>query len=71
MVQGGQEASTLQCACGRAILCQVRRLGERLSTLAFFDDMPTSQTHGERVESCPGCGEQLEFLTLMLKNRRS
>jgi hypothetical protein len=71
MVQGGKEASTLQCACGYAILCEVRRFGECLSTVAFFDDMPTSRTHGEKVESCRGCGEQLEVLTLLPKNLRT
>ena len=68
MVQGEEEASPLRCACGHAILCEVMRLGERLSTLTFFDNEATSETHTERVESCPGCGEQLEFLMPFLKN---
>jgi hypothetical protein len=62
-----EEVATLRCTCGHAILCEMQRLG----TLTFFDAGPTSETHGERVESCPGCGEQLEFLTLVLKNLRS
>jgi len=40
-----------------------------LSAFTFFDAEPTSETHSERVESCPGCGEQLEFLRFLLKNR--
>jgi hypothetical protein len=65
-----EEASLLQCACGHAILCQVRCLGERLGTLAFFDNEPTSVRDAVRVESCPGCGEQLEFLRLWMENVR-
>jgi len=38
-----QEACDLQCACGYAILCEVRRLGERVGTFAFFDQEPTSK----------------------------
>jgi hypothetical protein len=60
----------LQCACGYAILCEVRRLGERVGTLAFFDHDPTSETYGERVKSCPGCDVHLELPRLLLKNLR-
>jgi hypothetical protein len=63
-----EEVATLRCTCGHAIVCEVRRLGERVGALAFFDAEPTSEIHGERVENCPGCGEQLEFLMLLLKN---
>jgi len=62
--------ATLQCSCGYAILCEVRRLGERLGTSVFFDNEPTSTTHGERVTRCPSCGEQLEFLRLWVENLR-
>ena len=68
MVRGEEESNPLRCACGHAILCEVRRLGERLSTLAFFDAEPTSEIHGESIESCPSCGKQLGFLMLLLKN---
>jgi hypothetical protein len=64
------EAVTLRCPCGHAILCEVRRLVERVGIVAFFDDESTSETYGERVRSCPGCGEQLEFHTLLLRNLR-
>lgn len=65
-----EEAVTLCCPCGYAILCEVRRLVERMGTVAFFDGESTSETYGERVRNCPGCGEQLEFLTLLLSNLR-
>lgn len=64
----GGEMAKLQCRCGHAILCKVRCLGERLGTLTFFDAELMSETHGERVESCPSCGEHLEFFRLLLKN---
>lgn len=71
MVQG-QEASVLWCPCGHAILCQVRSLGERLGALAFYDNAASTTTHddAERLESCPGCGEPLEFLRLYLETLR-
>ncbi len=58
----------LQCPCGYAILCDVRCFRERLGTLAFLDNEQTSQTYGERVRSCPGCGEQLEAVRLFSKS---
>ncbi len=65
-----KEVATLRCACGYAILCEVRSLMERLGAAVFFDDESTSETYGETIESCPGCGEHLEFLTLLLRNLR-
>jgi hypothetical protein len=68
-VQQQQEAATtLRCACGHGILCELMRQGKRLGFLAFFDDEPTSETRGERVESCPGCGEQLGVLMPFLRS---
>jgi hypothetical protein len=26
----------------------------------FFDDLETSETHGEQLTHCPGCGRRLE-----------
>jgi hypothetical protein len=54
----------LRCVCGHAILCEVQPEGERIGFLAFFDDEPTSETHGRRVKECPTCGEQLGFPVL-------
>ena len=65
-----EEAVTPRCPCGYAILCEVRRMVECMGTVAYFDDESTSETYGERVRNCPGCGEQLEFHTLLLKNLR-
>ena len=68
----GEQASVMQCACGHAILCQVRHLGERLGALAFYDNAAASSTthDPERIESCPGCGEPLEFLRLYVETLR-
>jgi hypothetical protein len=63
------ETATLRCECGHGILCEVRRAGTHLGFLVFVDDEPTSETYSERVESCPGCGEQLSFPMLFPKNR--
>jgi hypothetical protein len=64
-----QEASLLRCACGHGIRCEVKRAGVYLGFLAFFDVEPTSQTRGERLESCPGCGERLGLLAFRARKR--
>ncbi len=58
----------LQCACGHAIVCQVRHLVEGLGALSFYKSAASSTTHEvERIESCPGSGEALEFLRLYVE----
>jgi hypothetical protein len=54
-----REATPLLCECGHSVFCQLRRHGERLGTMAFFDDEETSAVYGERIERCPGCGVRL------------
>jgi hypothetical protein len=63
-----EAATTLICACAHRVLCEVSREGERLGTLVFFDGDEASETYRERVESCPGCGEQLGLLVFATKN---
>ena len=63
------EVVTLRCMCGHSISCEVQPEGERIGFLAFFDDEPTSETYGERVKSCPRCGEQLGLPLLYRINR--
>jgi hypothetical protein len=41
-----------------------------LGALAFYDNEASSEIHAERIESCPGCGEHLEFLRLWVENLR-
>ncbi len=65
-----EEVATLQCPCGYAILCEMRSSIERLGAAVFFDGELRSETYGETVKSCPGCGEQLTFLALLLRNQR-
>jgi hypothetical protein len=62
-----EQAAVLRCACGHGILGEMLREGERLGTVAFFDDEEASETHGERVQWCPGCGQRLEVQTLLAK----
>jgi hypothetical protein len=51
--------ATVLCACSYQIRCEVRDAGERLGFPMFFDDEPQSETRGQQVRSCPGCGEKL------------
>ena len=60
---------TARCVCNYCISCEVRSGGEGLGYLVFFDGEPTSETYGQRVRWCPGCGEQLELSTLIKKKQ--
>ena len=53
--------TALRCVCGHALLCEVRSAGEGIGVLVCFDDGPTSETRGQRVKDCPGCGEPLRL----------
>ena len=62
-------ATALHCVCGHSICCEVRSTGERLGFLAFLDNEPASETYGQRIENCPGCGERLGLPLFFRKNR--
>ena len=49
----------MRCECGHDIRCALRSLGASLASLAFFDGRALSETHGEQVACCPGCGNRL------------
>ena len=66
---GGGNRAVLRCTCGYSVLCEVQPAGERIGFLAFFDDEPASETYGERLKSCPRCGEQLGLPLLYRINR--
>ena len=53
------ERRSVHCVCTYPILCEVTREGRRLGFPVFFDDGPESETRGERVSGCPGCGRAL------------
>jgi hypothetical protein len=53
--------AALLCQCTYQIACEVRAVGERLGLLMFFDDEPASETRGQQVSSCPGCGQELRL----------
>jgi hypothetical protein len=60
-----EQAAVVRCACGHGILSEVLRKGERLATVAFFDEEEASETHGEQLQWCPGCGQRLAVHTLL------
>jgi hypothetical protein len=64
-----KEAASSVCSCAHPIFCKVKREGERLGFLVFFDDEPTSATYGEHIKDCPGCGEQLGLRVLLAQNQ--
>jgi hypothetical protein len=66
-----RKATRLLCECGHNICCAVRQEGERLGFLVFSDDEPKSETLGERIRECPGCGERLRLLTLYSPRNRT
>jgi hypothetical protein len=56
------------CVCGHGFSYELRREGERLGTVAIFDDEPASEACGERVRECPTRGEQLGLHRLMARS---
>ena len=59
---GGEEPmAALGCPCGQGheIWGELWWV-EGKHEWVFFDDLETSETHGERVTHCLGCGRQLE-----------
>jgi hypothetical protein len=66
---GGGKRVVLRCVCGHSILCEVQPEGEHIGFLVFFDGEPTGETYGQRVKSCPRCGEQLGLPVLYRINR--
>jgi hypothetical protein len=58
--------TTLSCLCGYTIVCLVVRDGERLGSIVYFDEEPTSPTNGGQIENhCPGCGLRLALHRLL------
>lgn len=48
----------LYCRCGHKIWSELWwKETEHVSL--FFDDLETSETYGEHVTHCPGCGQQI------------
>ena len=48
----------LRCECGHGIWSELWWKDSK-HVLLFFDDLETSDTYGERVVNCPGCGRRL------------
>lgn len=58
-------ATRFLCTCGHIISCHLRREGERLGFLTFFDAEEVSETYGEQVASCPDCEALLDYHLLL------
>jgi hypothetical protein len=54
----GEPMAILYCACGHEIWSELWWKEPR-HVLLFFDDLEKSETYGERVTHCPGCGQQI------------
>ncbi|MDP8926410.1 MAG: hypothetical protein M3M97_05775 [Actinomycetota bacterium] len=51
--------ATAYCGCGYEIWSELW-WKESGYALVFSDGLKTSETHGERITHCPGCGRRLE-----------
>ena len=60
--------TALICACTRCIFCKMSHEGKRLGAVLFFNDGLASETCGERIEFCSGCGEKLGGRVLLAGN---
>lgn len=65
----GEPEARLRCSCGHGIAVELRGEGLRVATVAFVDDEPGSDTRGERVRECPGCGARLGLHALAPRSR--
>lgn len=50
-----KQTAVVYCSCAHKIRFEVR-YEEDLAYLGFFDDVETSETFGEQIGQCPGCG---------------
>jgi hypothetical protein len=62
----GEPMALLYCDCGHWIWSEI--WWKEKKELLFFDDLETSETYGERVTHCPGCGRELERGLLKLSS---
>jgi hypothetical protein len=50
-----KQTGVVYCSCAHKIRFEAR-YDEGFVYLAFFDDVETSETYGEQITQCPGCG---------------
>ena len=50
-----KQIGVVYCSCAHKSRFKVR-YDEDFVYLAFFDDVETSETYGEQITHCPGCG---------------
>jgi hypothetical protein len=49
-------SGVIYCSCGHKLWCEARFEEEDLLRLIFFDNVESSETYGEQITQCPGCG---------------
>ena len=57
------DGAEVACPCAHCLLCKVEGDGRSLSFLRFTDEESERTTYGERIEYCPGCGEEPGLVT--------
>ncbi len=50
-----KQTGVVYCSCAHKIRFEVR-YDEDFVNLIFFDGVETSETYGEQITQCPGCG---------------
>jgi hypothetical protein len=50
-----KQTGVVYCICAHKIRFEVRYEDDWVH-IGFFDDMETSETYGEEITQCPGCG---------------
>ena len=60
-----KEAFRVGYDCGRPVLAEVLRGGERLGTLIYFFDEEDGVAYDERTTRCPGCGRRLDVIAIL------
>ena len=61
--------ASLRCSCGYGVRCEAWHDREGLGGLVFIDDEEVSETRGERVGRCPGCGRLIDLHSLLTQSR--
>lgn len=59
-----EETFRVSCECGRSVLARVIQRGERLGTVAFFDENDGAP-HAHQITRCSRCGTRLDLVAVL------